>query len=870
MGLTKSTVTMRRGMWGWLLLAAAPAIAQVNGYLLDPMGRPVTGAAVFINHSLVRSETDAFGQFALLDCPTGIQEIVAYKEGFALYRGPMRIQPGKSYSLNIQFASTQKKQHGKKTEESRDAFSQALLGSDGLLFFNPDTNVGVEMADGRFRVFSGPVVVEYPNAGYRIIAYFNPTIFQDVSEAAYSFLEYQGSNVKQNMAVERTRIDLYRGSLRHWLTSTINGNSTEEGFSLSDDAGNPLPPLMATASATLGYSRITSTVPVTVHYKEHDQSQIVWLGPVDVSASGTMINPRQLKVTGAMNRPGLADQLPIDYRPIQDIDKTFSEALRYFYEKVYVQTDKPYYYPGEPLWFKAYINYYNRTWQDSLSHVLYVELLSGNQDVKMQRMFRIDDGRSHGDFFIPDSIAEGTYYLRAYTTLRRNFGDSGLFTRPLRILNILDKADPTRVRPVPEKSSLVITPREETYHTREKITLDIRLDDRVLPGAANLSIAVTDVSQVIAVPDPINILNTYPIDPGQIPFINDLVHRIESGVSFYAQFVNNQGVPEKTQLNFIKWTTGDVLFAETGDDGMFWQTGLQFTDSALFSYKSDKAKGKPYGKVVILPREIPPLLSPYEPDWPIVKAGTVQRIFSEYEIPKDSKLLEAVEVSASRLESEAQARAKRRSYGRADHVLKAENLNLGAGNLLWALVGKVPGLVVSPTQNIVYFTRAQGSSLTDPGQPLVTINDVPMAGDAANVLQTIDYNTIESIEFTNRLNSLYGAQGRNGVIAVYTKAGPAGVDNTDPNFQTIKLPGYSKIRNFQAPHYDSPGESGTQTDYRATLYWNPEVVTDANGLATVTFFASDLSGHYRVIVEGVTADGNPVRGETLIAVKERP
>lgn len=860
---------LSKGMWGWLLLAAAPAIAQVNGYLVDPKGKPVIGAAVFINHSLVRSETDDFGQFALLDCPTGIQEIVAYKEGFELYRAPMRIQRGKSYSLNIQFVAVQKKQRGKTTPESKEAFSQALLGSEGLLFYNQEINVDVEMADGKFRVYSGPVVVEYPNAGYRIIAYFNPTTFQDVNEAAYSFLEYQGSNVKQNMAVERTRINLYKGSLRHWLTSTINGNSAEEGFSLTDGAGNALPPFQAVASATQGYSRITSETPVTVHYKDQAPSQITWLGPVDVSASGTMINPRQIKVTGAMSKPDLTYQLPIDYRPIQDIEKTFSEALRYFYEKVYVQTDKPYYYPGEPLWFKAYINYYNRTWQDSLSHVLYVELLTADKDVKLQRMFRIDDGRSHGDLLIPDSIAEGTYYLRAYTTLRRNFGDSGLFTRPLRVLNILDKADPTHLRPIPEKSSLAITPGEETYHTRDKVTLDIRLGEGLTPGIANLSVAVTDVSQVIAVPDPINILDTYPINPDEIPLINDLVHRIESGVSFYAQFLNNKGAPEKTQLNFIKWKTGDVLYAETGDDGMFWQTGLQFTDSAMFSYKSDKAKGKPYGKVMILPREIPPVQSPYEPDWQIIKAGTVQRIFSEYEIPKDSKLLESIEVTASRLESEAQARAKRRPYGRADYVITREKLNVGTGNLLYALVGKVPGLVVSPTQNTVFFARAQANSLTDSGQPMVTVNDVPMAGDAATVLQTIDYNTIESIEFTNRLNSLYGEQGRNGVIAVYTRAGPTGVDNTNPNFQMIKLPGYSKIRNFQAPNYESPGENATQTDYRATLYWNPDVTMDKNGFASVSFYASDLSGQYRVIVEGVTADGNPVRGETLITIKEK-
>lgn len=152
---------------------------------------------------------------------------------------------------------------------------------------------------------------------------------------------------------------------------------------------------------------------------------------------------------------------------------------------------------------------------------------------------------------------------------------------------------------------------------------------------------------------------------------------------------------------------------------------------------------------------------------------------------------------------------------------------------------------------------------------MVTINDVPMAGDAATVLQTIDFNTIESIEFTNRLNSLYGEQGQNGVIAVYTKTGAA-VDKTDPNFQTIKLPGYSKVRKFQAPDYEkSSGDN--QADYRSTIYWNPEVkIVEASGGAQVSFFASDLAGQYRVVVEGVTSGGRPVRGETLITIEEKP
>lgn len=844
-------------------------LGQISGRLLAPNGKPEAGAEVFINRSSYRAVTDDFGQFALLDVPAGFHEIVAYKKGFSLYRATMRVQSGRTYSLNIAFAATEKKGRGKSTDDIKATFDNAFLGPDGLLLYHPDTRVEVERMDEKFRVFSGPVVVDYPNAGYRITAYFNPNVFQSVTDAAYCYQEYQGSNVNQNMSVERTRLGIYTGSLRHWLTSLVAGTSRQEGFMELDAAGNPLSsPPVAAPSSSAGYSRIQLDQSIQVQFGDKGKTKVSAATPLDVNASGLMINSKALVVEGAMNQSGLDHQLPLDYKPIHDIEGTYTEALRFFYEKVYIQTDKPYYYPGEPLWFKAYVNYYNREWRDSLSDVLYVELLTAKEEVKVERMFKIAKGVSNGDFIVPDSLPEGTYYLRAYTNLRLNFGTKGLFTKPLRVLSPTDKADGRGFSPQSETSSVRITPNQQDYRVREKITLDLQLG---MPGpGTNLSISVTDAAQVIAIPEPINILNAYPIQASEIPEIVDLTMRIENGVSFYGQFLNNKEQPEKTQLTFIQWKTGDVLTAETGDDGMFWQTGLQFYDSARFSYKSDKAKGRPYGKVSVLPRVVPPLEAIAAPDFEIVKAGSVQRIFSEYEVPKDSKLLEGVEVRGQRAEDSELEQSKKRPYGRADHVITSKNLNVNSGNLLYALAGKVPGLVVNPSQGVVYFSRALGNSITQSANPMVTINDVPMAGDAGTILLSIDFNTIESIEFTNRFNALYGAQGASGVISVYTKTGMEARDTTDPNFQTIKLPGYSQAREFRTPSHDQPTQEGAQPDYRSTVYWHPDLRPDpTTGTATVTFFASDLAGLYRVVVEGIDADGKPVRAVTYLTISER-
>lgn len=855
------------------------AEAQVNGVITAPNGKPVEGIQVFINRSTIQSMTDEFGQFELRGVPQGFAEIVAYKKGFQLYRAPMRTQEGKSYNLNLQLIPTSGKVKGKSNPEEIENFKKALLGDETLVALENEKQIQLQRSDGKYLMMSpAPLVVLYPEAGYRITCYFSSAAAQSPADAAIRYEEFQVSDVNQNIAFEKYRMKLFRGSLRHWLMAIIVGKAAEEGFSMEDLQKSPLDEkkIVAGPPAASGYYRIKIEHPITVIYKVPNSgpatSTLSATGSVDANKLGAMINPKVLGVEGDMGKSGLAYALPATYLPISgDVESSFAEALKHFYEKVYIQTDKPYYYPGEPLWFKAFLNYYHPEWRDSLSDVLHIDLIGPDRKVLLQKMFRIEKGMAHGDFVFPDSIEAGSYYLRGFTNLNRNFGDHHIFLKPFRVLNIMDRMDPAQQQPPPPVSTIDISSDKYEYKVRDKIMLGLVVKDQQgAPLASHISVAVTDAAQVLAIPEQTSITKDFPIHGDQISRITELKYRIERGVSFYAQFLNNKGVGEKTQLSFIQWETGDVLSAETDDKGMFWQTGLQFTDSARFSYKSDKAKGIPYGSVRVLPRELPEITEVKNPELKVTTAGTVQRIISEYEVPKDNTLLDMVEVTAKRIDTEKIDRAKRRPYGAADRVLTAKNLNPANANLLYSIVGKVPGLVVNPTMGSVYFSRAAASSLVLPTGPMVTINDIPMSGDAGTVLQTIDPSLVESIEFTSRLNSMYGSQGAYGVIAVYTKSGVS-VDTTDPNFQTLKLPGFSKSRKFLAPDYENSQTDATQTDFRSTIYWNPNVETDSKtGASTVSFYAADLPGLYRVVVEGVSVLGQPLRGEIYLTIDERP
>lgn len=65
-----------------------------------------------------------------------------------------------------------------------------------------------------------------------------------------------------------------------------------------------------------------------------------------------------------------------------------------------------------------------------------------------------------------------------------------------------------------------------------------------------------------------------------------------------------------------------------------------------------------------------------------------------------------------------------------------------------------------------------------------------------------------------------------------------------------KVYGYATPKEFFQPQYDVKQVVQSQPDTRPTLYWNPQVVTDANGNAQVSFFNSDNNPPMEVIIQG--------------------
>ncbi|WP_192822631.1 MG2 domain-containing protein [Rufibacter sp. LB8] len=104
-------------------------------------------------------------------------------------------------------------------------------------------------------------------------------------------------------------------------------------------------------------------------------------------------------------------------------------------EKVYLHLDKPYYAAGDDIWFKAYLVNGPDNTPSQVSNVLYVELLNPQDSVYRRLVVDVQNGLGHGDFALEDTIPEGQYRLRAYTSWMQNFDENYFFHQDIQIWN---------------------------------------------------------------------------------------------------------------------------------------------------------------------------------------------------------------------------------------------------------------------------------------------------------------------------------------------------------------------------------------------------------------------------------------------------
>ncbi len=94
-------------------------------------------------------------------------------------------------------------------------------------------------------------------------------------------------------------------------------------------------------------------------------------------------------------------------------------------------------------------------------------------------------------------------------------------------------------------------------------------------------------------------------------------------------------------------------------------------------------------------------------------------------------------------------------------------------------------------------------------------------------------------------------------VEITTRAGKGPMMKGTPGTYLYKPLPFSLPKQFYSPKYTAKNvNTAPGTDMRSTIYWAPQVITDKNGKATISFFSADNPADYTLIMEGTDANGN--------------
>jgi len=106
-------------------------------------------------------------------------------------------------------------------------------------------------------------------------------------------------------------------------------------------------------------------------------------------------------------------------------------------------------------------------------------------------------------------------------------------------------------------------------------------------------------------------------------------------------------------------------------------------------------------------------------------------------------------------------------------------------------------------------------------------------------------------------------------IEITTRGGKGPFMRNTPGVAHFRPMPFTWPHEFYRPRYTHKDQSTGLEDLRSTIHWQPMVITDEQGKATVTFFTSDRPGTYTIQMEGIDNSGNLGTAEQQLIIQEK-
>ncbi|MBC7745046.1 MAG: TonB-dependent receptor plug domain-containing protein [Flavobacterium sp.] len=359
---------------------------------------------------------------------------------------------------------------------------------------------------------------------------------------------------------------------------------------------------------------------------------------------------------------------------------------------------------------------------------------------------------------------------------------------------------------------------------------------------------------------------------GNIPLSN---YKVEKGIAISGRLKSLFGKPiQNGTVSLIGPKGGLFKHTQTDGKGKFAFEDLTFSDTSEVMIQAQTQKGN-RNVVINLEKTNTQFRSgkydQYQSDIDTkLMPAYAENSRKQYGVQrKDAIQLQEVKITAIKIVQPHTSNMG--GLGNYDEIITSDILTKGAGTLSQRLTrsGKLNGIIF---QNGKPF-NLRGRSLYKSDMTLV-LDGVYIPDTLGMTIDDINPNDVSSVEILRNAGTMgvYGVQaGHGGIIVINSKKGNENNNNSKKYVAGLvvsNMRGFYPAKIFYIPKYKTFQENSRIQDFRSTILWQPNLVTDLYGRAMSNTFNSSISGTYRVIVEGMDMEGNIGREVHRYSIKE--
>ncbi len=885
-------------------------------------GEAMPFANVFINNTTIGSTTDENGKYYISgNLPRNV-ELVASFVGYitatktlnlsGATKVDFKLEPLEAMLSEVELKSRRDKKWERDLRRFREVFlaipddpfaSQLDIKNPWVLDFETVKENGPNYVHATAQE---PLQIVNDALGYDVTYYLKDYRFYNNRSSYVGFVFFDPQEVSDSAEVETLHANKetsYIGSIRHLLKSVLLARVDEEDFEIfqmlptdllrtrtnlyTEERDKSIKHVYADSIRRIplknGNYRIIWPYDTEIHFRGKSWRNnyysdvyhpVSWisapLGYFDIDRSGVPVVPSQVVLSGYMGRQRMGRFLPHDYVPSENFDKYLAEVdssqLRFarwnnLREKPYLSTNKPYYYPGETVWLGGLMQYQNKIMSDTLSRVVYLDLMNEDAELIQSEAFPVREGKISGAFIIPQDLESGDYFLRTYTEWMRNYPEQDVFLRALPLLKKEENIQAGAITNPDLFGDLTINLTDSVFFRDSFKELKFQLsflDETEELTEAQFAVSLTDADLVSTIAGQRTIINAMDwLDEKQAPenhILGD--HQIEYGITLEGQFSRDKKRdPFINPITIVRGDLADYGIVQTDSSGYFRATGLYFTDSATIAIAALDDKQKHYGSAKLNDKSKPD----FKGSFPKLQYQTYVRENDElrFDLSGDYVLLEEFVKEDEKIET---MEDRNYGYGTPDREIGEERLATISGEALAGYLGLKRG--GKSIGNYNFGINASNPLLIIDGAQYPFLDDE----NFDLLMSSFILAELESIKVYTFNSAVFGMAGVGGVIMITTKKGK----RTDPTkesafnseeFQQFKIRGFSR----EIPFPDSL-EDDKLLEIKPTLFWEANAESD-RGLYSFKVKIPQALKRMNLRVEGLTKDGLAFEKTFEIAVK---